>query len=44
MPPAQARTASFRAGWTGAGEKEHMPTTSVVHPCRTFDSAAGQAR
>ena len=42
MPPIQSRTSSSRAGATGPGEKPHMPTTSVVTPCRTLDSADGQ--
>ena len=42
MPPIQSRTISARPGAMGAGEKPHMPTTSVVTPCRTFDSADGQ--
>jgi len=32
------------SGRSGACEKEHIPTTSVVTPCRTFDSADGQAK
>ena len=44
MPPAQPRTASAPPGAMGAGEKEHMPTTSVVQPWRTFDSEDGQPK
>ena len=43
-PPAHTRVASRRAGATGAGENEHIPTTSVVTPWRTFDSADGQPK
>jgi hypothetical protein len=31
------------SGRSGACENEHMPTTSVVTPWRTFDSADGHA-
>src|SRR5688572_22555515 len=41
MPPAHSCTRSARPGATGAGEKLHMPTTSVVTPWRTLDSADG---
>jgi len=44
MPPAQPWTMSRWSGRSGAWENEHMPTTSVVTPCRTFDSADGQAK
>ena len=42
IPPAQPRTDSARPGAMGAGENEHIPTTSVVHPWRIFDSEDGQ--
>ena len=41
IPPIQSRIASSRPGATGPGEKPHMPTTSVVTPWRTLDSAPG---
>ena len=44
IPPAQPRTESSRPGHSGACENEHIPTTSVVTPCRTLDSADGQAK
>src|SRR4029450_4696818 len=36
---ANPRSASTNSSETGAGEKPQLPTTSVVTPCRTFDSA-----
>ena len=44
MPPAQPRTISRWSARSGACEKEHIPTTSVVTPWRTLDSADGQAK
>ena len=44
MPPTQPFTSACCSGRTGAGENEHMPTTSVVTPCRIFDSADGHAK
>jgi len=44
MPPAHPFTTSSCPGASGAWEKEHMPTTSVVTPWRTFDSADGHAK
>ena len=44
MPPAQPWTISCWSARSGACEKEHIPTTSVVTPCRTLDSADGQAK
>ena len=36
---ANPRRSSRNSSDTGAGEKPQLPTTSVVTPCRTFDSA-----
>src|SRR5262249_45253407 len=41
-PLVHSRIAAARPGAIGAGEKLHMPTTSVVTPWRTLDSADGQ--
>src|SRR5262249_35643677 len=43
-PGARNSDASRRSpppGTVGAGEKPHMPVTSVVTPCRSLDSAEG---
>jgi len=44
MPPAQPRTISCWSARSGSCENEHIPTTSVVTPWRTFDSADGHAK
>ena len=44
IPPTQPFMSACCSGRTGAWEKEHMPTTSVVTPWRILDSADGQPK